>query len=47
MDMPQKEDYENHNLWMKTAKEAYHSCYRGVAKFDSPLSLDSLSLAAL
>ena len=31
MDMPQKEDYENHNLWIKTGKEASHFCYGGVA----------------
>jgi hypothetical protein len=31
MDMPQKQAYENHNLWMKTGNEASQFCYRGVA----------------
>src|SRR5262245_13817859 len=29
--MPQNQAYENHNLWVKTAKRASHSCYKGVA----------------
>src|SRR5215831_3024092 len=32
--MPQNGIFENHNLWVKTAKGASHSCYRG-SRFDS------------
>src|SRR5262249_60777950 len=32
--MPQNEAYENQNLWMNTATEPSHSCYRGSSRSD-------------